>query len=155
MKFGFDISELRKIDRALAGSVKTVTDKRLAGSAMRKALKPMMGEMKRQAPVGKYAPKRGVRVAQGLPMRQGGGTRADIRIKIVRGEAEEVVRGLVGVSKERGKAGRRTHLITRRNKNRRVANDFIKRTLRRKIEETTELYGRAVLSVVKGILKRI
>jgi hypothetical protein len=152
-----DTRELTRLDRAFSSSAKQVSDKRVAGSAMRKALKPMLLAAKREAPVGSGAQRVSLKYRKSKDpnaYRKGGATRADQRIKIVPGEGTEVVRGLVGTDSRRGKVGFRTHLITRANKNRKRINNFLLRAFNRNINQTSESYGKEMLRVVDRIIKK-
>lgn len=163
MSFTIDTSGLKKLDQALANSAKTVSDRRVAGSALRSALKPMLEATKRNAPVGNEGAQRisirSARKAQAKQRdpnayRKGGATRADQRIKIVAGKGVEVARGLVGTDKRKGKVGWRTKFITRTNKHRRVADDFLGRSYQQEISGVNTNYGNEMSSQVEKTIKR-
>ena len=86
--------------------------------------------------------------------RRGGATKRDLRILMVQGENEEMARGLVGVSKKSGHVGWRTHLITRANKNRRVANDFLARAETQGIPLVIARLGDDARQIVEKMLKK-
>lgn len=158
MEITFDVKELMKVDRAFAASAKTVSDKRVAGSALRKALAPTLAATRRLAPVGGNGAERISLKKKGPSAndyRRGGATRRDQRIKIVPGQNDEVVRGLVGTSKARGHVGWRTHLITRYNKNRRGVDDFIGKAFDQTINQVVDTYGKEMTTAVEKIIKTI
>lgn len=143
MNLTFDGSELRKLSRQLAATGKEFGKPQMK-KALKGALKPLLDAARQYVPVGSrlnrstatFTRRSGKTVWDGTYDR-GGATRRDLRIRIVEGEGAEVIRGLVGVSKARGRSGFRAHLITRSTANRRTqkganrgstrANDFLAR----------------------------
>lgn len=158
--FSVDDSQLRDFDKRLS-RVGKVFDKTTTGKILRVALKPTLAATQRLAPVGQTKKKSGLtyRSKSGKVKRdgtydRGGATRRSARIRIVEGVGDETVRGLVGISKSRGKAGWRTHLITRVNAHRRIAIDFLGQAERETQNDVIQNFGRAAEEVVtKTILK--
>lgn len=134
MKPLIDASELFLHNKKLARAGR-VADARFMGRAMRTAVKPMLDIARQQVPIGrrKFKSKKFRRLKSGTTKRdstydQGGATKRSLRVLVVPGSAGEVDRVLVGVSKKRGFAGWRTHLITRPNIHRHGVDDFLERT---------------------------
>ncbi len=128
-----DTTQLFALDVRLT-QVGRVFDKTLMGQTLKDALKPTLDAAKQEVPVGQTSRKSSLtfRTRRGKSRRdgtydKGGATKRDLRIRIVPGVQDEIVRGLVGVSKSRGKVGWRTHLITRKNLHRSAPNDFLAR----------------------------
>lgn len=132
-----DIQAFTRLDKALSGTIKTVSDRVVAGKAMRLALAPMLAKAKSEAP------------------QKTGATSRDTRIKVVSGKDGEVVRGLVGVSKRKGKRGRITHLITRVNRNRSSADDFLTRAEAQTIGQVEASYAGFVESTITDQINRL
>lgn len=143
----FDASQAAALDRAL-GRYKQIIPNSAASKGIRKALKPMLEAAKSEVPVGG-------RVSKGKRSEydQGGATRRDLRIRIVKPEGDEAARGLVGVSKKRGKVGWRTHLITRKNKNRKAPDNFLERAYRQTIDQTVQILGTSIEQSVRDWAK--
>lgn len=132
-----DTSEIEKLARGL-GTYKSILPRSVSNSALKNAARPMLKSAQRLAPVGDR-----------LKSKRAGATRRDLRIKAVAPADGESSRLLVGVSKNRGKAGRRTHFITRGFTDRggrfHRARDFLKDAYDYTIEIVRDNYGREVL----------
>lgn len=159
MNLTFDDRALVKLSQDLSKAGKEFNGPPLK-AAFRKSLQPVKRLAVQGVPVGKkvrivsrrgQTSRRGISVG-GNSQDRGGATRRDIRIRIVNGEGDEAMRGLVGVSK-RG-VGWRTHLITRANLHRRIPNDFLDRAERLGVPLAVSSLGPSAQAIVKGILRR-
>lgn len=132
-----DLQAFARLDRALSGTIKTVSDKAIARAALKQALLPMLQAAKSESPS------------------LSGATRRGTRIRMVSGQPGEVAKGLVGVSKKSGSVGWRTHLITRPNRNRSVANDFLGRAERQELPGVEARYAQSVEDAITKAIARL
>lgn len=141
MSIKVNTSELEKLARGLE-TYKSILPRSVADSALKRSARPMLLSARRLAPQGDR-----------LKDARAGATRRDLRIKAVRPVGDENSRVLVGVSKSKGKVGRRTNLITRGFTDRggrfHRARDFLKDAYDYTIEIVRDNYGREVLSSFK------
>ncbi|MCF0074478.1 hypothetical protein LZD49_28595 [Dyadobacter sp. CY261] len=148
MSVKVDLSELEKLARGLA-TYWSILPKSVSNTALRTAARPMLKSAQRLVPVGDR-----------LKSKRAGATKRGLRIKIVQPATDENSRVLVGVSKNKGEAGRRTNLITRGFTDRggrfHRARDFLKDAYDYTIEIVRDNYGREVLvSFKKWALKNL
>lgn len=160
VSFSLDNAQLLALDKDLAKVGKTF-DRSVTGRVLRQALKPTLQAVKRNAPVGKNKARssatrrgRGGKVKRDGTYDRGGATRRDARILIVNGVGTEVVRGLVGISKSRGHVGWRTHLITRANLHRKVADDFLSKSEKETERDVERGFADEATNVVQKVLSK-
>jgi len=136
MSVKVDTSELEKLARGLE-TYRLILPRSVSDSALRRSARPMLLSARRLAPVGDR-----------MKDRRAGATRRDLRVKAVAPAAGEKSRVLVGVSKSKGKVGRRTNLITRgftdRGGRLHRARDFLKDAYDYTIEIVRDNYGREI-----------
>ncbi|ACT96703.1 hypothetical protein [Dyadobacter fermentans] len=141
MSVKVDTSELEKLARGLE-TYKSIVPRSVSDSALRISARPMLLSARRLAPVGDR-----------LKNKRAGATRRDLRIKAVKPVGEENSRVLVGVSKSKGKVGRRTNLITRGFTDRggrfHRARDFLKDAYDYTIEIVRDNYSREIFTSFK------
>lgn len=121
-----DANQLYEFDRTLS-RVGRVFDKNTSKRILRIALAPAEAAVKREAPEAQrgsvtfrtFSTKRG-KIKRDGTYDRGGATKRDVRILMVNPVGDESARGLVGVSKKRGKVGWRTLFLTRGTRNRRT-----------------------------------
>ncbi len=141
MSVKVDLSEMEKLARGL-DTYRSILPRSVSDSALKRSSRPMLLSARRLAPVGDR-----------LKDKRAGATRRDLRIKAVAPTGGENSRVLVGVSKNKGKVGRRTNLITRGFTDRggrfHRARDFLKDAYDYTIEIVRDNYGREVLASFK------
>lgn len=146
MKITVDASELKKLETAM-GRYALIMPTQKANSALKKSSQPMFRAAQSEVPVSKGGKERISLRKRGVnanAYRQGGATRRDLRVKMVKPEAGESARVLVGVSKRSSKVGWRTPFIVHGTKTRRTkkgynrgstkANNFLGRSFNKTID---------------------
>ncbi|MCF2443651.1 hypothetical protein L0657_06760 [Dyadobacter sp. CY345] len=126
MKVTINTDDLKKLETAM-GKYAMIMPTQKANSALRKASQPMFRAAQAEVPVGKMGRERISLKKRGVnanAYRQGGATKRDLRIKVVKAEPGEVSRVLVGVSKRSSKVGWRTPFITKGTKVRKTKKGY-------------------------------
>ncbi|MBD2705612.1 hypothetical protein IC229_33700 [Spirosoma sp. BT702] len=156
MAIRIDAQQLAQFDKDLAKAGRAF-DYNVTATILRKSGKPMLAAAMTLVPIGStFRYERGRNSGDssvGGTYDRGGATRRDLRLKVV-SDAQGNAVLLVGVNKNRGHVGWRTHLITRANKNRRTPNDFLGKAESQTIDIVINSFGTDAQEVIRRILKR-
>lgn len=171
MGLTFNTSQIERLSRQLASGGREFGRQEMS-RAMKKALGPMLSAAEQGAPVSKLSiighgsltNKRGVTRRDGT-YDKGGALKRDLRIRVVEGQGDEYLRGLVGINKSRGHSGWRAPFTTRGtqmrktkkgyNRGRNQANDFLDRAERIGLPLAISSLGADARTIVENFVKRL